>query len=282
MNPLSLLARYLRWDMRAAWLQTAPRLLTLFGLIAVALAVAAPLADAAPLRPDSDAPPGATWAWLPAEDWVMERWLPFDEARLQAILDVDESAVHAYVLRSGRTLNQLAKRQGVPTKGLARRLVAPRRKTTSQAGWATLRRRTARVLSQSHLSEHMLDHHFHTWSVFRHTNEIFGVAQARFDVLANRGQSMGEIAADGGITALELRRRMIQAVDRTGKRGIRLGAMTKRQNRRLRARGRGHDFTWVLNYRLPVVLRVQSIRSSAAGAPAGGDLRLCALGSAQR
>jgi len=268
--------------MRAAWLQTATRLLTCVGLIGVTLAVAAPLADAAPLRPDSDAPPGATAVWLPAEDWVMERWLPFDEARLQAILDLDESAVHAYVLRTGRTLNQLAKRQGVPTKGLARRLVAPRRKTTSQARWATLRRRTARVLTQSHLSEHMFDHHFHTWSVFRHPEEIFGVAKARFDLLANQGHSLGEIAADGGITALELRRRMRQAVDRTGKRGIRLGAMTKRQNRRLRARGRESDFNSVLNFRLPVELRAKSIRSSAAGGPAGGDLRLCPLGRAQR
>lgn len=96
--------------------------------------------------------------------------------------------------------------------------------------------------------------------------------QTHFDLLVNRGLSLGEIAANGGVSAPDLHRRVLGALDSSGKRGVRLGAMTKRQNRRLRARGREQSFDLFLNYRLPVELRVPErchcvVQSADSGGP---------------
>ena len=144
------------------------RLLTACLLIFVA--TLAP-ANATP-PPDSDAPPGARWDWLPDEEWVMERWTPFNEQSLYTELGLGEHDVIVWV-SNDKALLSLARRKHVPLRNLAARLVRDSWGVIPAKRRATLELRATRVLTQPHLGQHMLRHEFHTWSVWRHTHEIF-------------------------------------------------------------------------------------------------------------
>lgn len=206
---------------------------------------------AAPVHPDSRAPSGARADWLPNEEWVQERWMPFDEAQLSRILQLDDREIIGYLWNSGRTLNQLARRQGVPLKRLSGRLVSASWPRAKPAQRRLLRRRTARVLSQGHLADHMLRHQFHAWSVWRNTTAVFGMPYERYSRLLRRtGQTHADIAAREGISATELGRRALRFADKGGSRGVKLGVMTAKENARLRQRDRELLQGW-LDYRAP-------------------------------
>jgi lambda repressor-like predicted transcriptional regulator len=244
---------------------TVSRLAPIVAVIALALCHAAS-ATAGPVRPDSAAPAGASASWLPAEDWVMQRWVPFDEHALNKRLRMSSEDIAAELDRSGISLQTLARRRGVGVHGLAGRLLASRRLPKGSSLRATLLDRTRRMLTQSHLTVHMLRHVFHTWTVTRNTQAMFGVSQERFDALYfDQHRTMGEIAAEGGVPTAMLKRRALAAAERAGRMGVVTGALSASENRVLRARDRRLFRGWEL-YRLPV---------TAGAARAGQHTFLC-------
>jgi lambda repressor-like predicted transcriptional regulator len=223
---------------------------------------------AGPIKPDSAAPSGAAPDWLPSEAWVMERWVPFDERKLEAIFGEGTTAITATLDRTGVTLNQLARQRRIPVDTLAQRLVASRHLSRRSKVRATLMKRTKRMLSQSHLAVHMLSHIFHTWTVTRQTESVFGVSQAAFSRLYFvEGLTMQQIAAAGGVRPSALRAHALHAAAVSGRRGVRINAMSARENRVLRARDKQHYLSWAA-YHVPVR------RASSAVARAA----LCTLG----
>jgi hypothetical protein len=246
------------------------RVLVVSAAVCALLSVTISIASAGPVRPDSAAPAGAAADWLPPESWVMERWVPFDESALQRIFGQSTAVLTGELDRTGLTLDDLARQRGVPARTLAARLVASRHLPRRSQLRTTLLRRTKRVLSQSHLSVHLLSHVFHTWTVTRRTQTVFGVSLARFRQLYFvEGLTMQRIAAAGGVSATGLRRRAVHAAEVSGGMGVRNGAMSAAENRVMRARDRRNYESWAA-YHVPV-------RRTATAAAASTRIAYCAL-----
>lgn len=215
---------------------TMRRLLTavLLALVA-ALALVAPGAGAA----DSHAPAGARLDWLPSDPWVMSAWLPFDEARLHAVLGTDHDEVVAW-LDDRRTLAQLARRHGVrsSTAALAHRLVAPRLPTVRTAMRPVLEARARELLTQAHLSRHVLLHIFHTPAIPRAARSIFGVSPDGFRRLRDSAHTPTQIGAVGGRSAAQVQAGLWKVLRARADRGVRLGAMSRAQADHLLAQQR--------------------------------------------
>lgn len=194
-------------------------------LLAAVIAAAASLNTspvvAAPF-PDSDAPSGAPAGWLPDEEWVNERWLPFDEADLIRELGGDTQEYFLY-FKQGKTLLDLARKRGVPTVGLASRVVRPQRRRLTTRQFAVVRDRTARVLRQSHLAEHMLGHHFHQDSLWSQLYSIVGGPE-------NPRRPLFESALVNGVPPEAARGRALDALREGGLRGVRQRAVSPAQN----------------------------------------------------
>ena len=218
-------------------------------------------------RPDSDAPPGAPATWLPAEDWVAGRWLPFDEAPLNDLLDMETIDIAEYMNTSG-TILDLARSKGIRTRRLAQRLLRTRRHHLSPREWRTMLDRTRRVLDQAHLAAHLLFHNFHITGV---KTSLMGVTPERFKTLYwDERWSYEEIAASGGVGPEQLRRRVLRAAARTGRRGVRRGAMSRAQNAVLRRRGSAASADSWMKYRT-------GPRTQTASAGVASSVRLCHL-----
>jgi hypothetical protein len=217
--------------------------LTASAALACLLAPAAPAFQ--PTHPDSAAPAGARPDWLPNETWVMERWMPFDEAQLTRVVGLNPDGVWLRI-NTGKTLDQIAAEQGVPLRGLATRLLANRRHAVSAGRYRVLHRRTARMLTQQHLAEHMLWHVFHQTSVLRKAAPTLGLSQ---NELVRRyflqHQSIAAIATASGMSLNELRRRALAAAAASYARGVRGGAMSAAEARVLRGRDRHVVDAWL-------------------------------------
>ncbi len=240
-----------------------PRLLLALLVVLSALVCAGP-AMAGPVRPDGDAPPGASASWLPAEDWVMQRWVPFDEDALTARLRMPAEEIAARLDSTGMSLQALARRRGVRTQGLAARLLASRHLPARSALRATLLARTQRMLTQSHLTVHMLRHVFHTWTVTRATQGIYGVSQDVFDrMYFDEHRSMAEIAASGGVSDAVLRARALAAARKAGRLGVAEGALSAKEDRVLRRRDERFYAGWA-RYSVPVTAGAARVGTSSA------------------
>jgi hypothetical protein len=203
-------------------------------LITLALTATAP-AHAASGPPDPDAPPGASRQWLPDERWVMDRWTPFDETRLYDLLGTTREEVEAWLADSNgrRTLEALAAKRGIARATLTRKLLEPRRGRLSRRGYDRLRRRTNRVLTQSHLSQHVLFHEFHMWAVRDAARETLGLTRKEWKELRDRpegpGVSVAQLAHDLQVPFAQLRPPVMRAIERAYRRGIRGHAISRRQ-----------------------------------------------------
>ena len=237
-------------------------LATLLCALVLALAGAAP-ALAGPVRPDGDAPAGASASWLPAEDWVMQRWVPFDEGALTTRLGMPSEEIAAQLDRTGMSLATLARKRGVKVQGLAARLLASRHLPVGSPLRATLLARANRMLSQSHLTVHMLRHVFHTWTVTRDTPGIYGVSQDVFDrMYFDEHRSMEDIAASGGVSEATLKTRAMAAARRAGRLGVAEGALSATENRLLRQRDQRFFSGWA-RYFVPVTAGAASVAGAA-------------------
>jgi hypothetical protein len=207
-------------------------------IIAVlALSVGAPGAVAAGGPPDPGAPPGASGQWLPDEEWVMERWTPFDESRLYELLQTTRPGVERWLAdsRGRRSLLELARRRGIGRATLVRRLIAPRRQSLTRTQLARVRARTNRVVTQSHLAQHMLFHTFHTWSVRDAARRRLGLTERQWNHLRNRprgdgpGMSVVEIARRRHVKIGSLRRPVLHSITATTRRGVRRHEISRAQ-----------------------------------------------------
>jgi hypothetical protein len=202
--------------------------LTLLALAAVLLPVAA--AGAA----DTHAPKGARLDWLPRDEWVMSGWLPFDEARLDVVVHTDHDALVRW-LDDRRTLLQLARAHGVPgTRAqIAHALVAPRLARARPAQRAVLQARAETMLTQAHLSRHVLFHVFHTPAIPDAARAVFGVSPAQFRTLRDRAMTPTTIGALGGKSAAHVRGALWALLVQRAHRGVALGAMSSAQSAHL-------------------------------------------------
>lgn len=207
------------------------RLTLALAVLLATLAVAQP-AHAGRGPADPDAPPGAGGQWLPAEAWVMERWLPFDEKRLYRLLDTTRPGVERWLADEGgrRSLDELAGKRRISRATLVNRLLEPRRGKVSAQQFATLRTRTNRVLTQSHLSQHVLFHRFHMWSVRDAARKTLGLSAREWRAQRGPGgKSVAEIAHDRGVSMQSLRPPVLRAIKTNYRRAVARGAMSKAQ-----------------------------------------------------
>ncbi|MET0603552.1 MAG: hypothetical protein ABW167_16315 [Baekduia sp.] len=206
----------------------------LLSLLAVLVLAAAhvPMAGAA----DTNAPKGARLDWLPTDTWVMSGWMPFDEARMNTVLKTDHDELVSW-LDDHRTLMALARKHGVraSTARLAHTLVAPRLAHVRPAMRPVLERRARTMLTQAHLSRHVIFHVFHTPAIPRNARAIFGLSPARFRTLRNRAMTPLAIGARGGRSAAHVRGALWELLVARADRGVRIGAMSRTEARHLLA-----------------------------------------------
>ncbi len=156
----------------------------------------------------------------------MERWMPFDGDRLASVFRMTRGDIYYYLLRGDGNLEKLAREQGVPVDGLALRLLRPRRSTVGERTWRVLLARTRRMLDQRHLAEHVIGHAFHHWSIWRRPERIWG---PRYDSLYARGLSFPAISRRVDVPRDVLRRRILRALARGRRRGLRQEALSVKE-----------------------------------------------------
>ena len=195
-------------------------------LTLLAAAVLAPVAAAG--AADTHAPKGARLDWLPSDEWVMSAWMPFDEARLDAVVHTDHDHLVTW-LDDHRTLLQLAHAHGVTgtTAQIAHRLVAPRLPHVSRAMRPVLESRARTMLTQAHLSRHVIFHVFHTPAIPANAHAVFGVSPARFRTLRDSAMTPITIGAKGGRSAAHVRGALWSLLVARAARGVRLGALSR-------------------------------------------------------
>ena len=183
---------------------------------------------------DSDAPVTAPAHWLPPEDWVYNHWLPYDEGRLYELLGVTRGAIWRQLRDDRHNLAQLAARHGWPDPAkLAAALVAPRKGDVSAATFATLRSRARRTITQGHLSQHLLFHSLHQFSIPSEAPAIFGVTDAEFRALRRAEQSPLEIGRLHGRSPSRVQALSAAVLRERVDFGTRTGATSARQGRLL-------------------------------------------------
>jgi Tol biopolymer transport system component len=201
-------------------------------LIACLAACCLTAAAAAPAHAqDSDAPKGAPPNWLPPEEWVNLLWLPYDEAKLYAELHMTRGQVFRWVrIDATNTLAELARRRGMSTKTLARRLVAGRH--VRAATKRTLVRHAERTLTQAHLGQHLLFHALHQTAIPARARGIFGVASnVEFLRLRRAELSPLQIGELHHVTRVELLHRSADALKDAVRKGVRSGNLSPAQAR---------------------------------------------------
>jgi hypothetical protein len=201
--------------------------LTLILAVALAVGCVAPASAA-----DPDAPPGASADWLPDEPWVGQHWLPYHEMRLVRSLGMSYKDLRRWMIHRPGPLSRLIRERGLDPGRLARRLVAQSRATASRAMYRELLDRTMRTFTQPHLVRHMFGHPFHQWSWQRRTERIFGVSKREVARRHSAGESMADIAADGGRSYPRLVAAMRRWLRVAAQEGIRTGQTPAAQGRR--------------------------------------------------
>ena len=207
------------------------RRVVLVTLILAVVLVAAPAASAQ----DSLAPKGALPHWLPTKRWVYEHWLPFDEGRLYRLLGVDRRTIWTHLRDdAAHDLEQLGRRRGWTPERLAAALVAPRRGEISAARHRQLRSRAYRVLTQGHLSQHILFHSLHQRTVPLAASRIFGTGSVEEYLRLRRAEiSPLQIGRQHGRSRAQMIRSITAALRATSAEGVRTGAYSRAQARLL-------------------------------------------------
>jgi hypothetical protein len=85
------------------------------------------------------------------------------------------------------------------------------------------------MLTQAHLSRHVLFHVFHTPAIANGARGIFGMSPKRFRALRQRGNSPVGIGAIGHRSAADVRRGLWALLRARAARGVRVGAMSRAQ-----------------------------------------------------
>ncbi len=174
---------------------------------------------------DPDAPPGAPPTWLPSTPWVMDHWLPYQESTLYSVLHTSRTDLLAWLgSHDDRApLLQFAREQGVPTGGLAQRLVGPRPASMPVAVYRTLIDHAQTTLTQPHLAHHMLGHLFHVGTLLKLMPQVYGLAWHQIDELhIGYGMSFAQIASRQGLNPSSMAAELASALQATEARGVAL------------------------------------------------------------
>ena len=181
---------------------------------------------------DPDAPSGASPRWLPCERWAMMHWLPFDERRFYSLLGITREQADRWIADDAHhTFAQLARRRGLRPARLARRLVDPWTGRRPAAERARLRERARRLLTNGHLSQHVLFHVFHHPDLGAHAERLYGVSPMHYLDLRRAGYAPAEIATVAGRSRARAARRIAAEWQRGGRLGERLGETPAGQGR---------------------------------------------------
>lgn len=160
----------------------------------------------------------------------MGHWLPYDEVVLYRELRTNRAGVRGWLRDDHRTLEQLARRRGVETAGLAHRLVSASGVERSAPRFELRVRRAHRTMTQGHLAQHMLFHTMHHPAIGVEAPRLFGVAPSHYMLRRLNGRSPVRIAGAG---TPRQRRRLASAVlrvlRRSGDESARVGATSSRQ-----------------------------------------------------
>jgi hypothetical protein len=204
------------------------RLRILLPLLVVLAALAGLVPAASAGAADTHAPKGARLDWLPSDEWVMSAWLPFDEARLDVVVGTDHDELVTW-LDDHRTLLALAHAHGVrgSASQIAHALVAPRLAHVRRSMRPVLEQRARTMLTQAHLSRHVIFHVFHTPAIPEHARGVFGVSPARFRTLRDRAMTPIAIGAVGGRSAAHVRGALWSVLVDRAARGVAVGAMSR-------------------------------------------------------
>jgi hypothetical protein len=89
------------------------------------------------------------------------------------------------------------------------------------------------MLTQAHLSRHVIFHVFHTPAIPRNARAIFGLSPARFRTLRNSAMTPLAIGARGGRSAAHVRGALWALLVARADRGVRTGAMSRTEARHL-------------------------------------------------
>ena len=226
-----------------------------------------------PARPqtaslDSEAPPGAPPHWLPGERWVMQHWLPFDERRLYRLLEVDRGAIWRHLRDDTRNLAGLAEARGWDPRELAVALVEPwEGRLREPARLAVLRERALRVLTQGHLSQHMMFHSLHQDAIPDNAPAIFGVgSRAEFAALRRSELSPLMICRLNGRSRGHAQQTATATLTAMAALGVEGQAIPARQAERLLARQLSQLPRWLQQTRYNGPPPLEQPRSSAATA----------------
>lgn len=203
------------------------RRLTLAALVLAAVLLCAPTAGAQ----DSLAPKGALPHWLPTKQWVYEHWLPFDEGRLYRLLRADRGEIWRHLRDdAAHDLEELGRRRGWSPERLAAALVAPKADQVSAARLRTLRSRAFRVLTQGHMSQHILFHSLHQRTIPLGAPRLFGTASVEEYLQLRRAElSPLQIGRQHGRTRAQMQRDVSAALRATNAEGVRTGAISPAQ-----------------------------------------------------
>ncbi|HEX8647024.1 MAG TPA: hypothetical protein VF715_08975 [Thermoleophilaceae bacterium] len=221
-------------------------------ILAVAAALSAALMAPSARTADTEAPPGAGKNWLPNEDWVVRHWIPFEERQLYRELGVRKHEVFEWLDDYDHTIASLARRQGVDPSTLIARLIRPWKGSVSREQLTTLRSRTRRTMTQSHLSRHLLFHVFHNRHIGRNAESFFGVSHATWWKLRSSGHTVLEVARRGGRSERQVRRALLPFLERELRMGVKRNMTPRRQARAFLATQRKKLRTWMRENRLRV------------------------------
>lgn len=228
----------------------------------IAFGMAAQTARAA----DPDAPAGAPPTWLPHQPWVMDHWLPYAETTLYRTLGMSRDQVLQWLKAHDdhASLLELARQRGVPTTGLAARLVGRRQPGVSRAQYRLLLAHAQTTLTQPHLAHHMLGHLMHVLPLLKAMPAIFGYQGLnQVIVLRDQGMSYWQIGSRRGVTEAALWRRIMKVLTATDHQGLKLGQMPIPQASSWLARQRDNLTRWLTF--VPPARASKAIATSSSG-----------------
>jgi hypothetical protein len=199
---------------------------------------------------DSHAPAGAAHNWLPSEGWVFQHWLPFDERALSRSLGASATSIRLWLRDDHHTLSMLARRRGIREAALLHTLTDRWRGRIPTARYRELRIRTAEMLTQGHLAQHVLFHVFHGPGIPTAAPAIFGVSRDVFLAARQAGFTPLQIATAKGRTEASVRASILRLLRATAARGVWTRSTTSAQAGRILGRQREQLHCW-LTHALP-------------------------------
>lgn len=194
---------------------------------------------------DSHAPAGAGDRWLPCENWAMFHWLPFNERRLYALGGFKRAQFKAWIRDDDHhTLAGFIERHGKDPDMIVEQLMEPWTGKVSVEQFNELKRRTGEVMTQGHLSQHVMFHYFHNPAIALNSKYIFGVRSPDFMAARHHGYSPRQIAKAGRHSGRTVIRRAFKVLRRYANAGVRGDHTTRKQSSSFMGQQRGWLNRW--------------------------------------